>query len=65
MKDEAKELPDVQMLTIAEVADYLRLSRQKVYTMAKTGAIPAVTFGRAVRIPRAKFIKWLEERDAS
>lgn len=48
-------------LTPGEVQKILRLSRVKVYRMPRRGEIPSLRIGRAVRIPRDRFISWLEE----
>lgn len=40
-------------LTIAEVADIMRVSRMTVYRLVKSQAIAAVRFGRSYRIPQA------------
>jgi excisionase family DNA binding protein len=49
------------LLTPAEVQKILRLSRAKVYRMLRLKEIPSVRIGRAVRIPRDRFISWLEK----
>ena len=51
-----------RLLTINETADYLRLSRAKTYTMAATGELPAVRFGRSVRVPVAALDEWIKEQ---
>lgn len=50
------------LLTIQEAAQYLRLSRAKVYGMAATGELPAVRMGRSVRIRRDRLDAWLDSR---
>lgn len=40
------------MLTVDETADELRISRDLVYRLCKTGEIPHRRFGRRVLIPR-------------
>lgn len=50
------------LLTVAEVAAELRVSRTCVYEQIRRGEIPTITVGRALRVPS----RWLEERiDAS
>lgn len=47
-----KELDDGQLLTVDEVAEWLRLERPHVYRLARTGALHRVYLGaRYVRIP--------------
>lgn len=40
-------------LTIAEVADIMRVSRMTVYRLVKSNALAAVRFGRSYRISQA------------
>ena len=42
-----------RFLTVAEVARLLRLSRNTVYRLVATGAIPAVRVGGGIRVPLA------------
>lgn len=55
---EADELPPV--LTVSEVAQYLRISRTMAYELTKHKDFPAVRVGRAVRVPRDNFLRWIE-----
>ena len=45
------DLSDVRFLTVAEVADMMRVSTMTVYRLVKSGELPAVRFGRSYRIP--------------
>jgi excisionase family DNA binding protein len=49
----AGDLQDVRFLTVAEVADMMRVSTMTVYRMVKSGELPAVRFGRSYRIPES------------
>ena len=42
---------DVQFLTVAEVADILRVSKMTVYRLVHAGELPAVRVGRSFRVP--------------
>ncbi len=44
-------LPEVQFLTVAEVADVMRVSKMTVYRLVHSGELPAVRFGRSFRVP--------------
>jgi excisionase family DNA binding protein len=47
-----KELDDGQLLTVDEVAQWLRLEKPHVYRLARTGVLPRIRAGaRYVRIP--------------
>jgi excisionase family DNA binding protein len=49
-----------EILTIPEVARYLKLSKSKVYGLVATGEIPHIRIGRNVRIREADLDKWIE-----
>lgn len=44
------ELSDVRFLTVAEVADIMRVSKMTVYRLVHAGELPAVRFGRSYRV---------------
>jgi excisionase family DNA binding protein len=48
---ERRPLGEVRLLTVAEVASIMRLSKMTVYRMVNSGALPALKVGRSVRIP--------------
>lgn len=47
----ANGLADLRFLTVAEVADLMRVSSMTVYRLVRSGELPAVRFGRSYRIP--------------
>ena len=47
----ARDLADVRFLTVAEVAEMMRVSNMTVYRMVHSGDLPAIRFGRSFRIP--------------
>lgn len=57
--DGATPLAADEWLTLAEVAQYLRLSKRTVSRMIKAGRLPAKRVGRAVRIARSQLITML------
>jgi len=48
--------------TIPEVAEYLKMSKSKVYALVKREEIPFIRIGRNVRIRESDLNEWLEER---
>lgn len=55
---------DIQALpaiwTMEQVRQVLGLSRPMAYELAHRKGFPAVRFGRAIRIPRDAFQRWLD-----
>jgi len=49
------------LMTIEEVASYLRLSKDTVYRMAQAGKIPASKVGQQWRFRREDVDAWLEQ----
>ena len=44
------QLPDVRFLTVAEVAELMRVSKMTVYRLVHNGELPAVRVGRSFRV---------------
>ena len=51
MSRAAAQLPQLELFTVAEVADVMRVSRMTVYRVIREGGLPAVRFGRSYRVP--------------
>lgn len=49
----ANDLSDVRFLTVAEVAELMRVSKMTIYRMVHAGELPAVKFGRSYRVPES------------
>lgn len=48
---ETNTFSDVRFLTVAEVAEVMRVSKMTVYRLVHSGELPAVRFGRSYRVP--------------
>ena len=48
------------ILTLEEVADYLKLKPQTIYTSAQGGKIPAVKLGKEWRFRKSVIDKWFD-----
>lgn len=48
------------LLTIAEVAERLKLTPQTIYKMIKDKTLPAIRVGSQWRIPEEKIQEWLD-----
>lgn len=49
----SRDLSEVKFLTVAEVADMLRVSKMTVYRLVHSGELPAIRFGRSFRVPES------------
>jgi excisionase family DNA binding protein len=49
------------ILTIPEVARYLKISKSKIYYLVQRREIPHVKIGRNVRIKESDLAKWLDK----
>jgi excisionase family DNA binding protein len=58
--DDVPELSDVRFLTVAEVAEIMRVSKMTVYRLVHAGELPAVRFGRSYRVPEAAVTEALQ-----
>ncbi|MET4583098.1 excisionase family DNA binding protein [Conyzicola nivalis] len=54
------DLSDVRFLTVAEVADMMRVSNMTVYRMVHAGEMPAIRFGRSFRIPESAVVALIQ-----
>ncbi len=48
----SSDQPRVRFLTVAEVADVMRVSKMTVYRLVHSGQMPAVRVGRSFRVPQ-------------
>jgi excisionase family DNA binding protein len=55
------ERPD-QILTLDEVATYLKAGKRTVYRLASSGKIPAFKLGGTWRFRRAELDQWIASR---
>ena len=54
--------PDHEILTLEEVAQYLRLKPQTIYKWAQEKKIPAVKLGKEWRFRRSILDRWLDDQ---
>lgn len=57
--------PDETYLTVAEVAETLKLNQQTIRNWIDQGSLPAIRVGRRVRIRRSDFEQILQRSAAS
>ena len=63
MKTTYTNIKDLSLtLNAREAAGVLRISKSKVYELARTESFPAVRIGKRVVIPRDKLIEWMNDQ---
>jgi len=58
-------MPRDKLLTIDEVAGYLRLNRYTVYRMAERGELPGAKIARRWRFTEVDIKRWIERKKRS
>lgn len=56
------DLPD--LLTVADLAQVLRIGRNSAYRLVRSGEIPSIRIGRAYRVPKAALIDYIQRQVA-
>jgi len=51
-----------ELLTLKEVAAYLKLAERTVYLYAQNGRLPGIKIGSAWRFRRSELDQWLDEQ---
>jgi len=49
------------LMTVEEVAKYLKVEQSTIYTWAKEGKLPSIKVGRFWRFKKEDIDKWLED----
>ena len=63
MKSTYTNIEDLLLtLNAREAAGVLRISKPKVYELARTDSFPAIRIGNRVVIPRDKLIQWMNRQ---
>ena len=58
-------MPRDKLLTLEEVAEYLRLNRFTVYRMAERGELPGAKIARRWRFKEDDIRRWFQQRKLS
>jgi excisionase family DNA binding protein len=56
------EVDAAAIMTLREVAEYLRCSYSTIYRLAKNRKIPAFPIGHSLRCRRSEIEKWINDR---
>jgi excisionase family DNA binding protein len=54
-------MPD-EIMTLQEIADYLKIAEKTLYGYAQKGLIPAIKIGSAWRFRKANIEAWLDDQ---
>ncbi len=57
--------PGDEIMTVAEVADYLKMNQRTVYSLAKKGELPGIRLGRQWRFKKEAIDKIFVERSSA
>ncbi|AJW78145.1 MULTISPECIES: helix-turn-helix domain-containing protein [Clavibacter] len=60
----SRDLSDVRFLTVAEVAEMMRVSKMTVYRLVHSGDLPAIRFGRSFRVPESAVLAAIDPTNA-
>ena len=58
-------MPDDEVLTIKEVAAYLKIGEKTAYSMAQAGELPGFKVRGQWRFQRSDLDRWIEQQKAS
>ena len=58
-------MPDDQLMSIKELADYLNVTVTTIYLWSKQGRIPAMKVGNLWRYRRSDIEAWLDEQHST
>ena len=47
--------------TVPQVAEYLQMSKTKIYQLVRKGQIPCIRIGKSVRIKESDLVAWLDK----
>jgi len=51
----------MKLLTVKETSNILRITTQRLYAMAREGAIPSVRIGKCVRFDAERLHEWIRQ----
>ncbi len=61
MAADVSPLSDVRLLTVAEVATIMRVSKMTVYRLVHSGELEAIRVGRSSRVPEQAVNQYLRD----
>ena len=58
-----RDLTLPKILTVPDIARYLRISRSAAYELVHETDFPALILGRKIRVRRESFLSWLDMQE--
>ncbi|MFC0583062.1 helix-turn-helix domain-containing protein [Micrococcoides hystricis] len=52
---------EARFMTVAEVAELMRVSKMTVYRLVHSGDLPAIQFGRSYRVPENAVHEYIQQ----
>ena len=52
------------LLTVRDVEAELQLGRTRTYELLRSGSVPVIRVGRALRVPRDALLRWVDDQTA-
>lgn len=56
-------MPDDEIMTVKELADYLKIAEKTAYRFAAEGKVPGFKVGSAWRFRRAEIDRWIKAQE--
>lgn len=49
-----------ELITVMEMAEYLKISRSKAYSIVKQPSFPKITIDKSIRVIKTELLGWLK-----
>ena len=56
-------MPDDDIMTVKELADYLKIAEKTAYRFASEGKVPGFKVGSAWRFRKSEIDRWISEQE--
>lgn len=56
-------MPDDEILTVKELADYLKIAEKTAYRFVSEGKVPGFKVGSAWRFRKAEIDRWIKQQE--
>jgi excisionase family DNA binding protein len=52
-------MPNIRLMTVAQVATALNFSKPRIYELLRAGLLPSVRFGKQIRVEENELRAWI------